>query len=149
MQPAERLLAGPPLDGGAESLTEHRRRLGDLPGLPHGEVVAALEASGLLGRGGAGFPVGRKWRAILDRREGGKPVIVANGAEGEPESLKDRVLMTHRPHLVIDGAVLAARTLGADRVELYLGREHTQAVRTMKQAVGQRTRSEQNLLHIV
>ena len=149
MQPAERLLAGPPLDGRPESLTEHRRRLDDLPDAPAGQVVAALEAAGLLGRGGAGFPVGRKWRAIYDRREGGTPVIVANGAEGEPESAKDRVLMTHRPHLVIDGAVLAARTLGADRVELYLGREHVQAVRVMKEAVGQRAKSEQNLLHIV
>jgi NADH:ubiquinone oxidoreductase subunit F (NADH-binding) len=149
MQPAERLLAGPPLTGRPESLAEHSRRLGDLPDAPAGEVIAALEATGLLGRGGAGFPVGRKWRAIYDRREGGTPVIVANGAEGEPESAKDRVLMTHRPHLVIDGAVLAARTLGADRIELYLGREHTQAVRAMKEAVGQRAQSEQNLLHIV
>jgi NADH:ubiquinone oxidoreductase subunit F (NADH-binding) len=149
MQPAERLLAGPPLNGRPESLTEHRRRLGDLPDAPAGEVIAALEAAGLLGRGGAGFPVGRKWRAIYDRREGGTPVIVANGAEGEPESAKDRVLMTYRPHLVIDGAVLAARTLGADRVELYLGREHTNAVRAMREAVGQRARSERNLLHVV
>jgi NADH:ubiquinone oxidoreductase subunit F (NADH-binding) len=149
MDTAERLLAGPPLDGHAESLTDHRRRLGDLPGLPPGAVVAALEAAGMLGRGGAGFPVGRKWRALLDRRDGGRPVIVANGAEGEPESLKDRVLMTHRPHLVIDGAVLAARTLGADRVELYVGREHTRAVRAMKEAVGQRPGSERSLLHVV
>lgn len=149
MQPTQRLLAGPRLDGRAESLAEHHRRLGHLPDLPAGEMVAALEATGMLGRGGAGFPVGRKWRAIYDRAEGGTPVIVANGAEGEPESAKDRFLMTYRPHLVIDGAVLAARTLGADRVELYLGREHTNAVRAMREAVGQRARSERNLLHVL
>jgi NADH:ubiquinone oxidoreductase subunit F (NADH-binding) len=120
-----------------------------LPDHPAGTVVAAIEATGLLGRGGAGFPVGRKWRAIYERVEGDTPVIVANGAEGEPESAKDRFLMTHRPHLVIDGAILAARTLGADRVELYLGREHTMAVWSMKQAVVQRARSERNLLHVV
>ncbi|MGZ6272749.1 MAG: NADH-ubiquinone oxidoreductase-F iron-sulfur binding region domain-containing protein [Candidatus Limnocylindrales bacterium] len=149
MQPSQRLLAGPPIDGHAESLADHHRCLGHLPAMPADEVIAALEATGLLGRGGAGFPVGRKWRAIRDQAGGRTPVIVANGAEGEPESAKDRVLMAHRPNLVIDGAVLAARTLGADRIELYVGGEHTQAVRAMKEAVSQRSKGEQNLLHMV
>ncbi|HEX7491384.1 MAG TPA: NADH-ubiquinone oxidoreductase-F iron-sulfur binding region domain-containing protein [Candidatus Limnocylindrales bacterium] len=147
--PTQRLLAGPPLDGRAESLAAHHRRLGPLPALPARQMVAALETTGLLGRGGAGFPVGRKWRAISERTENGTPVVVANGAEGEPESAKDRFLMTHRPHLIIDGAILAAGTLGADRVELYLGREHTSAVRAMRVAVSQRHVSEQKLLHVV
>ena len=149
MQPTERLLAGPPLDGIAESLTQHNARLGVLPTVPAAQMIAALEAAGLLGRGGAGFPVGRKWRAIAENREAGTPVIVANGAEGEPESAKDRVLLAHRPHLVIDGAILAARTLGADRVELYLGREHVEAVKAVKAAVAERPKGEQKLLHVV
>ena len=149
MQPTERLLAGPPLDGRAEPLSRHHARLGSLPPLSPDQMVGALEATGLLGRGGAGFPVGRKWRAILEQQGGAAPVVVANGAEGEPESAKDRVLMTHRPHLVIDGAVLAARTLGADRVELYLGREHTQAVAAMRAAVEERPAHDRRLLHIV
>jgi NADH:ubiquinone oxidoreductase subunit F (NADH-binding) len=150
MEPTERLLAGPPLDGRAESLADHHARLGGLPNVPGAQMVAALEASGMLGRGGAGFPVGRKWRAILERPHGaGTPVVIANGAEGEPESAKDRVLMAHRPHLVIDGALLAARTLGADRVELYVGREHAAAVRAMKAAVDERHKHERRLLHVV
>lgn len=149
MQQTERLLAGPPLDGRAETLAGHHARLGSLPSLPAAQMIAALEASGMLGRGGAGFPVGRKWRAIHDERGAEAPVIVANGAEGEPESAKDRVLMAHRPHLVIDGAILAARTLGADRVELYVGREHTHAVGAIKAAVGERPAHDRRLLHVV
>ncbi len=148
-QPTERLLAGPPLGGRAESLHAHHLRLGALPHVPAGQMIAALEAAGVLGRGGAGFPVGRKWRAIFERPDLGTPVIVANGAEGEPESAKDRVLMAHRPHLVIDGVLIAARTLGADRVELYLGREHTAAVGAMRAAVEERPKTERKLLHIV
>lgn len=150
MQPTERLLAGPPLDGQAETLAQHHARIGRLPDVPADAMVAALEATGMLGRGGAGFPVGRKWRAILDQRgRNGTPVIVANGAEGEPESAKDRVLLAHRPHLVIDGALLASRTLGADRVELYVGHEHTHAVKAIKAAVEERTKHERSLLHVI
>ncbi len=149
MQSTERLLAGPPLEGYPEPLARHHARLGSLPHLPPDRMVSALEATGMLGRGGAGFPVGRKWRSVLEQQGSGAPVIVANGAEGEPESAKDRVLLAHRPHLVIDGAVLAARTLGADRVELYLGREHTQAVAAVKAAVEERPAHDRKLLHIV
>jgi NADH:ubiquinone oxidoreductase subunit F (NADH-binding) len=111
-------------------------------------VIDELESAGLLGRGGAGFPVGRKWRSIAVQR-GSIPVVMANGAEGEPESFKDRVLMAHRPHLVLDGALLAARVVGADRIELYLGREHTSAIRAMRAAIGERLATEQDLLHVV
>ncbi len=51
--------------------------------------------------------------------------MLVNGAEGEPLSRKDHVLMAHRPHLVLDGAAIAAETLGADEVVLYVGAEHT------------------------
>ena len=77
-------------------------------------MIPVLEASGLLGRGGAGFPVGRKWRTVAERSAGGTAVLV-NGAEGEPLSAKDRALMTLRPHLVLDGAQLAADAVGARR----------------------------------
>lgn len=143
----ERLLAGPPLAGRAETYDDHVHRLGLLPSVPAGQMLGALDATGLLGRGGAGFPVGRKWRSVAQAH--GTPVVVANGAEGEPESAKDRVLMAHRPHLVIDGAVLAARTTGADRIELYLGREHAAAVRAMRAAVEERPKDERRMLHIV
>ena len=73
-------------------------------------LIARIEASGLRGRGGAGFPTAAKWRAVAGRR---RPVVVVNAAEGEPMSAKDRVLLTNVPHLVIDGALLAAQAIGA------------------------------------
>ena len=136
-QAARRLLAGPPLGGAAERLHEHVARLGPLPD-GRRDLVAALEASGLLGRGGAGFPVGRKWRAIAERSHG-RAVVVANGAEGEPASAKDRTLMANRPHLVIDGAVLAAEAVGADEIVFYIGVEHEAAVAAISRALDERT----------
>ncbi len=134
----DRLLAGPSLDGRPETFAAHQARLGALPaGDPGRDVIADLEASGLLGRGGAGFPVGRKWRAMADRR-GGRAVVLANGAEGEPASAKDRILMAHRPHLVIDGAVLAAEAVGADEIVFYVGMEHTAAVAAIRGALEER-----------
>ena len=138
-QPAPRLLAGPPLDGSPERLGAHVARLGALPrGRDARDVVGRLEASGLLGRGGAGFPVGRKWRALAERSSG-RAVVVANGAEGELASAKDRTLMAHRPHLVIDGAVLAAEAVGADDIVFYIGEEHEAAVAAMRRALEERS----------
>src|SRR5262249_42229713 len=79
------------------------------------------EASGLTGRGGAGFPTGRKMRSVAGR---GEAIVVANGAEGEPASSKDRVLLSRLPHLVLDGITLAADAGGAKEAYLCLhGRE--------------------------
>lgn len=77
------------------------------------QLLALLDATPILGRGGAGFPIATKLRAL---RRAGRPVVVVNGAEGEPASAKDRVLLTHRAHLVLDGAVLVADAIGARRV---------------------------------
>ena len=137
-QATRRLLAGPPLDRTAEGFGAHLARLGELPrGAVNRELVAELEECGLLGRGGAGFPVGRKWRALAER-EGGPAVVVANGAEGEIASAKDRVLMSHRPHLVIDGALLAAEAIGAEEIVFYIGTEHDSAIRAMANALRER-----------
>jgi len=103
-------------------------------------LIDMLEASALTGRGGAGFPVGRKWRAIADRPDG-CAVVVANGAEGEPASLKDRTLMAARPHLVLDGAVLAAEAIGADDIVINVGREHRAAVAALSWAAEARRAS--------
>src|SRR4249919_1126571 len=108
----QRLLAGPPLEAGAESWAAHRSRLGPLPGHSRGaDVIRAIGEAGLLGRGGAAFPVARKWSTVAERAKG-HAVVLANGAEGEPLGAKDRVLMRTRPHLVIDGALLAADAVG-------------------------------------
>ena len=138
---AQRLLSGPSLEAGPERYDAHVMRLGALPdGSGRRDLIATREATGLLGRGGAGFPVGRKWRAMADR-SGGRAVVVANGAEGEPASLKDRTLMAARPHLVIDGAVLAADAVGADEIVFYVGVEHASAMVALNRAIDDR-RSE-------
>jgi NADH:ubiquinone oxidoreductase subunit F (NADH-binding) len=94
------------------SLELHRRRHGPLPQFRRGsDIVELVRAAGLRGCGGAGFPTATKLEAVA---EGGRrPVVVANGAEGEPVSSKDKVLLAYAPHLVLDGVVLAAHAVGA------------------------------------
>jgi NADH:ubiquinone oxidoreductase subunit F (NADH-binding) len=133
-----RLLSGPSTAAGAESLADHRSRLGDVPGrTERSSLIRSLEASGLLGRGGAGFPVGRKWVSVAGRAKG-DAIVLANGAEGEPLSHKDRVLMSSRPHLVLDGLELAAEAAGARKAVLYVGSEHTQARAALERALAER-----------
>jgi NADH:ubiquinone oxidoreductase subunit F (NADH-binding) len=133
---------------GAESLVAHNQRLGPLPAVASGELIAELEASGLLGRGGGAFPVGRKWRAVAERASGGA-VVLANGAEGEPLSHKDRVLMAARPHLVIDGALLAARAVGAGDIIFYIGGEHRAAEAALQTALTERSADVRGRARIV
>ncbi len=133
--------AGPTIFGGpptAETLDGHRRRIGSLPAPERrSDVIGILEASGLQGRGGAGFPVGRKWRSVAERT-GGQAVVLVNGAEGEPLSVKDRTLMAQRPHLILDGALLAADAVGADELIFYIGAAHEAARPAMHRAVAER-----------
>ena len=87
-----------------------------------GSVAAAalldeLDASGLRGRGGAGFPTGRKWRTVLaSSSEQLRATVVVNGAEGEPGTFKDRAILRANPYHVLEGALIAARVVGADKV---------------------------------
>lgn len=91
-----------------------------------GTVIADLERAGLRGRGGAGFPAHVKWRAVADGAVAkGGCVVVANGEEGEPASYKDRWLLTRRPHAVLDGLLLAAGAVGAERAIVYLSHAET------------------------
>jgi NADH:ubiquinone oxidoreductase subunit F (NADH-binding) len=108
-------------------------------------LIDAIERSRLVGRGGAGFPVATKWRAVANHSRG-HAVIVVNGAEGEPQSKKDRLLMTTRPHLVLDGAFIAARVLRARRVILYIGERHDAARNAMLRALAQRPEPERGLV---
>jgi len=118
-----RLLAGARAGRGA-TLRDHLANHG-LPSLavdPAG-LIAGVEAAGLHGRGGAGFPTATKLHAVA---RGRRPIVVANGAEGEPASEKDRMLLAHAPHLVLDGAQLAARAVGAREAIVAVG-EHARA----------------------
>jgi NADH:ubiquinone oxidoreductase subunit F (NADH-binding) len=143
------LLSGPPLDGRPERLVAHEARLGTLPGRrAPAELIDEVESSGLLGRGGAGFPTGRKWRALAARGRG-RAVVLANGAEGEPASFKDRVLMAHRPHLVLDGALLAADAIAAEEIVLYVGSEHETAVRNLRLALAERPAADRSRIRLI
>ncbi len=85
------------------------------------QLLGEVEASGLLGRGGAGFPLAVKVRTVRDNgRAAGGTAVVANGEEGEPASVKDRWLLRHRPHLVLDGLRLAAAMVAAKRAYVYV-----------------------------
>ena len=126
-----------PPAGGRPSLRAHRERYGALPAL-QGEgaaLVAAVEASGLRGRGGAGFPPGTKLAVVAAGRH---PVIVANGVEGEPASHKDALLLRVNPHLVLDGAVAAAIALGARRIVMAVGRGAPAARTSVAAAIAER-----------
>ena len=119
-----RLLAGVRADGRAVSLDAHLRRYGAPPAVrgrgAGAKLIEVVAASGLRGRGGAGFPTARKLEAVAARR--GRSVVVANGTEGEPPSGKDKVLLAYLPHLVLDGAVLAAHAVGAKEAIVAVGR---------------------------
>jgi NADH:ubiquinone oxidoreductase subunit F (NADH-binding) len=79
-------------------------------------LLAAIEAAGLRGRGGARFPTAAKIRSVRAAR--GRAIVLANGCESEPMSRKDALLLSELPHLVLDGAALAARAAGADAIVL-------------------------------
>ncbi|HZQ03102.1 MAG TPA: NADH-ubiquinone oxidoreductase-F iron-sulfur binding region domain-containing protein [Gaiellaceae bacterium] len=138
-----RLLAGLRLDR-AVSLDEHLARLGPLPRV---DLVAAVEASGLRGRGGGGFPTGAKLRAVAARRS--RPVVVANATEAEPVCAKDEVLLRHVPHLVLDGAVAAAAALGAREAIVVVGADaadaHAEVARAIEARAQRRLEPEVSL----
>ena len=135
-----RLLAGKDTRAGAESLEEHLARLGRAPrGGPW--LVAALHRAGLRGRGGAWFPTARKWEGVAAAASGGRAVVVVNASEGEPLSRKDRVLVGVRPHLVLDGAVLAADSIGATEIIVYLARGPHGAEAAIRRAIAERRRA--------
>lgn len=113
-----RLLSG--VRGQPMSLTDHNAHWGPLPVADGPSLLNEVQKSGLLGRGGAGFPTARKMLTVSVG--GGRSVVVANGAEGEPASAKDRLLLMRAPHLVLDGIQLAARIVRADDAHLVLHR---------------------------
>ena len=80
-------------------------------------LVAEVEASGLRGRGGAGFPTGTKWRTVREHEsEAVGTTVVVNAAEGEPGTFKDRTILRNNPYQVLEGAMIAARAVGASQV---------------------------------
>jgi NADH:ubiquinone oxidoreductase subunit F (NADH-binding) len=144
-----RLMSGPGQAAGFEALVQHDQRLGRRP-RGGAWLIDVLQKSGLSGRGGAWFPTWKKWAAVRERSDG-HAVVVINASEGEPLSSKDRTLIAFRPHLVLDGAVLAAESLGADDIVLYLSRSSKITERSVQQAVKEResARASETRLRVV
>src|SRR5436305_306989 len=104
-------------------------------------LIEVVEASGLRGRGGAGFPTGRKWRTIRENASDALPTtVVVNGAEGEPGTFKDRTIMRLDPYAVVEGAVIAARAVGATSVIFGLKRTFVPEVSRMRAAIAEMQR---------
>jgi NADH:ubiquinone oxidoreductase subunit F (NADH-binding) len=125
---------------GPARLAEHCARYG--PARPAGldrrrrqALIEEVERSGLTGRGGAGFPTARKLAAVAAQHS---PVVVANGTEGEPASAKDKVLLARSPHLVLDGAVLAAEMVGAGQAVIVV---HHSVREIVEAAIAERRRA--------
>jgi NADH:ubiquinone oxidoreductase subunit F (NADH-binding) len=114
-----RLLSGMDAVGETMSLAEHDAVHGPLPPTSGPDLIEIVQRSGLRGRGGADFPTAVKLRAVAGRRRA--TTVVVNGSETEPASAKDRLLLTRLPHLVLDGAVLAARAVGAREAIIKVG----------------------------
>ncbi len=99
-------------------------------------VVDAVKASGLRGRGGAGFPTGIKWQTVLEAGTGTK-FIVCNADEGDSGTFADRMLMEGDPYCLIEGMAIAAHAVGAQHGYIYIRSEYPYAVETMRRAIEQ------------
>lgn len=98
------------------------------------QIVEEVKASGLRGRGGAGFPTGMKW-SFLAKPEGVPRYVVCNADESEPGTFKDRYLMERIPHLLIEGMILSSYALGAKTSYIYIRGEYFYVARILEQAI--------------
>jgi NADH-quinone oxidoreductase subunit F len=127
------------------SLEEYRAREGyralekALSGMTPGEVIDVIAASGLRGRGGAGFPTGTKWRLARAARDPQR-YVVCNADEGDPGAFMDRSVLEGDPHSVLEGMAIAAYAVGADGGYVYVRAEYPEAVRRVRYAIGQATK---------
>jgi len=116
------------------TLAEHLAHFGPAPARG-AALIDDVEAAGLRGRGGAGFPTAIKMRAVAAGR---RPVVVTNGTEGEPTSRKDKTLLSAAPHLVLDGIAAAADAVGADDAILCVERSATGCIEILQRALAER-----------
>lgn len=124
---------------GRLDLWDHQQVHGDLRPMSIAELISLAEQVRLAGRGGAGFPFARKVRAVVDSsRKQGKPVVVVvNATEGEPAAWKDKVLLARAPHLILDGASLAAWALEAEEIVIGVEENHVGG-RSLRMALAER-----------
>ncbi|HSK24703.1 MAG TPA: NADH-ubiquinone oxidoreductase-F iron-sulfur binding region domain-containing protein [Egicoccus sp.] len=103
------------------------------------EVIAEVDRAGLRGRGGAGFPTARKWRGVLDNAAGagGRLSLVANAAEGEPGTYKDRVLIEQQPYAFLEGICIALHATGAETAYIGIKEKFTRPVQRLQAALAE------------
>jgi NADP-reducing hydrogenase subunit HndC len=118
--------------GGYEALAKTLTKAPD-------EIIDVVIASGLRGRGGGGFPAGRKWRIAADnlRKSPGPMYIVGNGDEGDPGAFMDRTIMEGDPHAVLEGMIIGAYAMGATQGFIYVRLEYPVAIRHLTIAIEQ------------
>ena len=100
------------------------------------EILGMVEASGLQGRGGAGFPIGRKWRFVT-QAQGSQKYIICNADESEPLIFKDRVLIDSDPHQILEGMAIGGYACGASQGIIYIRGEYEQQARRLERAIAQ------------
>ena len=105
-------------------------------GMEPAAIIEMITASGLRGRGGAGFPTGVKWTTVAGNRSPDVPTtVIVNGAEGEPGTFKDRTILRRNPYVVVEGALVAARAVGADLVVFALKQSFAGEVDRLRAAI--------------
>jgi NADH-quinone oxidoreductase subunit F len=135
----ERIILTKDPSQGPQTLDEYRGEGGyqalarALAGSPE-SVLEAVRASGLRGRGGAGFPTGQKW-SLAAAEQATPRYVVSNGGEDEPGSLKDRIVMESYPHRVLEGVILAAYATGASEAVLYVNSDYTVPIAQLEKAI--------------
>ena len=120
--------------GRAMTRRRHRQVWGEAPHTTRAELIEAAAAVDLRGAGGAGFPTARKLISMGRRAD----LVVVNGSEGEPSSGKDGVLLRHVPHLVLDGAAIAARALNASRIVIRVAVDQPETGPVLSRAIAER-----------
>jgi len=107
-----------------------------LNGMTPEQIIADVECSGLRGRGGGGFPTGRKWRSCREAK-GSPKYVICNGDEGDPGAFMDRAIMEGNPHSVIEGMVIGAYAIGSEQGYIYVRNEYPLSVERLKWAIEQ------------
>jgi NADH:ubiquinone oxidoreductase subunit F (NADH-binding)/(2Fe-2S) ferredoxin/Pyruvate/2-oxoacid:ferredoxin oxidoreductase delta subunit len=100
------------------------------------EIITVIKDSGLRGRGGAGFPTGRKWE-LCRKAEGEPKYIVCNGDEGDPGAFMDRSIIESDPHSVLEGMIIGAKAIGAHEGYVYIRNEYPLALKRLEMAIAQ------------
>ena len=100
------------------------------------DIIKTIETAGLRGRGGAGFPTGKKWRMVR-QQPGETKYVICNGDEGDPGAFMDRMILESFPYRVIEGLAIAAVAVGAHEAIFYVRHEYPQALRRVKAALAE------------